>query len=151
VSSFAGKSGVAAYHSVGVHGGVTGAAPHGLVLMLMNAAMERMAIARGCIDRGDIVRKSSVLHSCVTIMAELRGSLNLAEGGALAQNLDDLYDYMIRQLMLANARSDAGLVMEVSHLLDEIRGAWTAIGPEVRNAAAPAKAAGSVNAAAGVP
>jgi flagellar secretion chaperone FliS len=137
VNGFAGRSGVAAYHSVGVHGGVSGAGPHALILMLMNAAMERMAIARGCIDRGDLMRKANVLHSCVTIIAELRNSLNLAEGAELAQNLDDLYDYMIRQLMLANARSDAGLVLEVSRLLDEIRSAWTAIGPEVRKPASP--------------
>ena len=137
MSSFAGYSGVAAYHSVGVHGGVSGAAPHGLVLMLMNAAMERMAIARGCIDRGDMIRKAKVLHSTVTIVAELRNSLNLDEGGELAQNLDDLYDYMIRQLMLANAGSDASLILEVSRLLDELRNAWMAIGPEVRKAAAP--------------
>jgi flagellar protein FliS len=137
VNGFAGRSGVAAYHSVGVHGGVSGAGPHALILMLMNAAMERMAIARGCIDRGDLMRKANVLHSCVTIIAELRNSLNLAEGAELAQNLDDLYDYMIRQLMLANARSDAGLVLEVSRLLDELRSAWTAIGPEVRKPASP--------------
>ncbi len=135
MNGFAARSGVAAYHSVGVHGGISGAGPHDLVLMLLNAAMERMAIARGAIDRGDTARKASVLHSCVTIIAELRNSLNLAEGGELAQNLDSLYDYMIRQLMLANARSDAGVVLEVSRLLEEIRSAWIAIGPEVRKPA----------------
>jgi flagellar secretion chaperone FliS len=138
VSGFAANTGVAAYHSVGVHGGVASADPHGLVLMLMNAAMDRMAIARGCVERQELMRKAKVLHSCVTIIAELRNSLNLAEGGELAQNLDDLYDYMIRQLMLANVRSDTDLVLEVSRLLDEIRSAWTAIGPEVRKAVAPA-------------
>ncbi len=138
MNGFAGHAGVAAYHSVGVHGGVAAASPHALVLMLMDAAMDRMAIARGCIDRGDIMRKANVLHNCVTIIAELRNSLNLTEGGELAQNLDDLYDYMIRQLMLANSRNDAGLVLEVSRLLDEIRSAWTAIGPEVRKPARPA-------------
>jgi flagellar protein FliS len=71
------------------------------------------------------------------IIGELRGCLNITEGGPLAQNLSDLYDYMIRQLMMANARSDTGLVMEVSRLLDEIRSAWIAIGPEVRKVAAP--------------
>jgi len=138
VNGFAGNSGVAAYHRVGVHGKVSGADPHALVLMLMNAAMERMAIARGCIDRGDIIRKASVLHGCVTIIAELRNSLNLDEGGDLARNLDDLYDYMIRQLMLANANSDVGLILEVTRLLEEIRSAWTAIGPEVRKPAGAA-------------
>lgn len=139
MNGFAANSGVAAYHRVGVHGGVSSADPHALVLMLMNAAMERMAIARGCIARADLMRKASVLHSCVTIIAELRNSLNLTEGGELAQNLDDLYDYMIRRLMLANAGNDARLVLEVSHLMEELRSAWIAIEPEVRKPAAPVR------------
>lgn len=102
--------------------------------MLMNAAMERMAIARGCIQRRDLARMARVLHSCVTIIAELRGSLNLAGGGTLAQDLSELYDYMIRRLLLANAESNAAPIAEVEHLLGEIRSAWVAIGPEVRRA-----------------
>jgi flagellar protein FliS len=135
VTPYARNSKLAAYQSVSVHGGVANADPHAMVQMLMDAATERMAIARGCIERGERTRQASLLHSCVMIVGELRGSLNTAEGGPLAQNLSDLYDYMIRQLLLANAKSDAGCVMEVSRLLEEVRSAWIAIGPEVRKAA----------------
>jgi len=141
VSLYARNSKLAAYQSVSVHGGVANADPHAMVLMLMDAAAERMAIARGCIERGEKGRQASLLHSCVMIIGELRGSLNISAGGTLAQNLSDLYDYMIRRLVFANARSDGGPIMEVTRLLDEIRGAWVAIGPEVRKAgraAAPA-------------
>ncbi len=133
---------LAAYQSVVAHGGVANADPHAMVQILMDAAAERMATARGCIERGERVRQASLLHSCVKIVGELRGSLNMSEGGSLAQNLSDLYEYMIRQLMLANAKSDASCVIEVAHLLDEVRSAWIAIGPEVRKtarAAAPAQ------------
>jgi flagellar protein FliS len=91
--------------------------------------------ARGCIERGEITRKASLLHSCVTLIAELRGSLNMTEGGPLAANLSALYEYMARQLLMANVQSDTGRVTEVLSLLNEIRGAWIAIGPEVRKAA----------------
>jgi flagellar protein FliS len=151
VTPYARNSKLAAYQSVSVHGGVANADPHTMVQMLMDAAAERMAIARGCIERGEKGRQASLLHSCVMIVGELRGSLNLTEGGSLAQNLSDLYDYMIRQLVLANARSDAALVLEVSRLLDEIRSAWIAIGPEVRKGAAPVTAAKPVNVVAGPP
>jgi flagellar protein FliS len=149
VTPYARNSKLAAYQSVSVHGGVANADPHAMVQMLMDAAAERMAIARGCLERGERGRQASLLHSCVLIVGELRGSLNITEGGTLAQNLSDLYDYMIRQLVLANARSDAGLILEVSRLLDEIRSAWIAIGPEVRKTAAPVAAAARVNAVAG--
>ena len=141
MSSFARKSSLAAYHSVSVHGGVANADAHGMVQMLLDAAAERMATARGCIERGEIARKASLLHSCVTLIAELRGSLNMAEGGPLAQNLSALYEYMTRQLLMANVESDVQKINEVLGLLNEIRGAWIAIGPEVRRVANPSKAA----------
>jgi flagellar protein FliS len=140
LSSFARKSSLAAYHSVSVHGGVANADAHGMVQMLLDAAAERMATARGCIERGEIARKASLLHSCVTLIAELRGSLNMTDGGPLAQNLSALYEYMTRQLLMANVESDVQKITEVLGLLNEIRGAWIAIGPEVRKVANPSKA-----------
>lgn len=132
LSSFQGRSNLAAYQSVSVHGGVATADPHGLVMMLMDACAERLNIAAGCIEHKEIARKANLLHSCVTILTELRGSLNLAQGGPLAENLDSLYDYMMRQLLIANIRSNAATVREVLGLMNEIRGAWAAIGAQVR-------------------
>ncbi len=141
VSAYARNSKLAAYQSVSTHGAVAEADPHGMILMLMDAAAERMASARGCIERGDIARKARLLHSCVNIVAELRGSLNMTEGGELSQNLSDLYEYMIRRLLMANASSDVDCLKEVVTLLQEIRGAWAAIGPQVKAAASTAAAA----------
>lgn len=125
---------MAAYRSVLVHGGVASSDPHALVQMLFDAAVDRMAAARGCIERGELASKAKLLHSCVTIIAELRGSLDLEKGGALARNLHNLYEYMIRQLLNANVRSDAGCITEVLSLLAEIRSAWMAIRPQVTRA-----------------
>jgi flagellar protein FliS len=132
LASFPGKSKLSAYHTVSVHGGVAMADPHGLVLMLMDACAERLASACGCIERREIGRKAKLLHSCVTLIAELRGSLNRAEGGPLAENLSNLYDYMMRQLLMANVSDEIAPVKEVLGLLNDVRSAWLAIGPQVR-------------------
>jgi len=58
--------------------------------------------------------------------------LNLSEGREVAQNLSALYDYMIRQLLLGNAADNVACLTEVDHLLGELRSAWIAIGPQVR-------------------
>jgi flagellar secretion chaperone FliS len=134
VSGFAYNPRMAAYRSTLVHGGVANADPHALVQMLLDAALDRMTQARGCIERGELAGKAKLLHSCVIIIAELRGSLDLAKGGALARNLRDLYEYMSRRLMLANVRSDVGPINEVLSLLGEIRSAWVAIASQVRSA-----------------
>lgn len=140
MSGYARNSALAAYNTVSVHGGVANADPHGLIQMLMDACAERLACARGCIERGETARKAKLLHSCVTLIAELDGSLNMSEGGPLAQNLSALYEYMSRQLLLANVSSDAAKVTEVLGLLNDVRGAWSAIGPEVRKSAQPTTA-----------
>ena len=133
MSAFARNPKLAAYQSISVHGGVANADPHGLVLMLMDGAVERLTTARGCLERGEVVKKSKLLQSCISILAELRGSLNLAQGGNLAQNLSELYDYMARQVLRANADNNAAFITEVLSLLSEVRSAWVAIGPEVRS------------------
>jgi flagellar protein FliS len=130
MNAYSRNANMAAYQSNAVHGGVAAADSHGLVLMLMNAAVERMTTARGCIERGDVVRKAKLLHSCVKIIGELRGILNISEGGSLAQNLSDLYDYMMRRLLRANVETNGACVTEVLSLLGEVRSAWIAIGPQ---------------------
>ena len=132
MSAFAHNPRMAAYRSTLAHGGVASADPHALVQMLLDAAADRMVAARGCIERGELAGKAKLLHSCVILIAELRGSLDLEKGGALARNLRDLYEYMTQRLLVANVRSDASGVTEVLSLLGEIRSAWVAIGPQVR-------------------
>lgn len=129
---------LAAYRSVSAHGAVADADPHSLVLILFDAILGRLTAARSCIEQGEVTRKAGLLHSSVVLLTELRGSLDMHHGGSLAQNLSDLYEYMTRRLVHANATNDAGAVSEVLGLLGDIRAAWAAIGPEVRAEAMPA-------------
>jgi len=135
--TYAPNAKLAAYRSVLAHGAVNGADPHGLVLMLMDAALERMTTALGCLERGEIISKTKLLHSCVRLVTELRASLNLKDGGELAANLSGLYDYMVRRLLLANATNDPQRITEALEPLKAIRAAWVAIAPAGRQAAAP--------------
>jgi flagellar protein FliS len=100
--------------------------------MLMDGILERLAVASGCIERGELGRKAQVLHSCTMLIAELRGSLNMQQGGEIARNLSDLYEYMARQLLRANVESKVQYLKEVAGLLGEVRSAWVAIGSEAR-------------------
>jgi len=135
MTTYARTAKLATYRSVLTHGAVAAGDSHALVLMLMDGALERMSIARGCIERGETVRKAKLLHSCVRLVTELRGSLNLKDGGELAGNLSNLYDYIVRRLLMANAGNDQRCLAESLSLLGEIRSAWAAIGPSVRQAA----------------
>ena len=132
MSPYSTQSKLAAYRSVIAHGAVADADPHALVLTILDATLGRLAAARTCIEKRETRRMAGLLHSAVILIAELRGSLSLRDGGPLAQNLSDLYDYMARRLIHATLNSDASAVAEVHSLLGEIRSGWVAIGPQVR-------------------
>lgn len=136
MSVYSGSNKLAAYSSVATHGGVAAGDPHRLILMLMDGALERLAMARGCLERGDIAQKAALLQRTVGIIAELRASLDLPRGGPMAANLDDLYDYMERQLVRANSENRGAGLDEVSSLLNEIRSAWVAVPLTLRNSQA---------------
>ena len=130
--SSAGK--LAAYQMVATHGGVAAADPHGLILMLMDGALSRFAQARGCILRGEVADKHVHLQRSLAIIGELRGSLDLRVGGALAVNLDRLYENITRELLRAQLENRPEILDGVTALLQEIRSAWVAMPASARNA-----------------
>ena len=128
------NSKLAAYQSVAVHGGIAADDPHHLILMLMDGVMQRISAARGCLERSDLGQKAQLLQRAVALIAKLRGSLDHQKGGALAHNLDELYDYMARQLIRANVENRAAPLDEVASLMTEIRLAWMAVPLALRSA-----------------
>lgn len=123
------STGISAYKQFGVRTAIESASPHKLIQMLIDGALTKIHLARGCLERGDIVGKCSNIDWSMAIIGGLRGSLNLEEGGVIAENLDNLYEYMGRQLALANVRNDTDLLDEVVSLLGEIKAGWDGIEP----------------------
>ncbi|MCG5501474.1 flagellar export chaperone FliS [Ectothiorhodospira lacustris] len=118
------------YQQVGA-AGATFADPHRLIEMLFDGGIDRLAQARGAVMHGNRPAKIKLIGKAFDIIGGLRGGLDL-ERGEIAQNLDALYDYMQRRLVMANARDDVEIIDEVSQLLAEIRDAWKSIPLEVR-------------------
>ena len=127
------RSGVAQYGKVAAESEVGYASPHRLVQMLMEGALDKVATAKGCIERGDLEGKSRQLTWAMSIVNGLRTSLDMDAGGSIAANLDDLYTYMTRRMIDASVDNDAEALAEVIDLMLEIKGAWDAMPDEVRN------------------
>jgi len=98
-----------------------------LVLSMMQGALDRIASARGHMERKDPQQKGEQLGKAIALIDGLRGSLNVDAGGDIAGNLEALYDYMNRRLVEANAMDDPMALDEVSALLGEIRDAWAGV------------------------
>ncbi|MFK7815371.1 MAG: flagellar export chaperone FliS [Gammaproteobacteria bacterium] len=120
------------YRSSGVLGNVERSDAHGLVSLLFKGAIDHLLAANGYIERKQIQEKTVRISKAIAILDGLRSSLNLVEGGEIAQNLDDLYDYMQRQLVVANADNNTSIIDEVMGLLREIQEAWNMIPNEAR-------------------
>ncbi len=119
------------YRNVGAATAVDGASPHKLVSMLYQAVGNEIAAARGALQRGDIAEKCRAIGHAVRVVEEgLLVPLDLQAGGALAANLRDLYDYLVRRLTLANLRNDDAALAECSALARSLAEGWDAIGPQ---------------------
>ncbi|WP_263768680.1 flagellar export chaperone FliS [Propionivibrio soli] len=128
---------VNAYNKVSLETSVANASPHQLIVLLFEGARQAIIIARAGIEAGDTPRKGTAITKAIDIILNgLRASLNLEEGGNIAQNLYALYDYMARRLLHANLTNDKAALDEVLKLLSEIHEAWVAIGDKVNNGTA---------------
>jgi len=118
------------YSHVRAHAHTEGASPHRLIQILIDGALEKMRSAKGMIERRDIPEKVRHINWTLSIIDGLRQSLDMERGGEIAQNLDALYDYMQRRLVVANMENDPKIMDEVAGLLNEIKSAWDAV-PEI--------------------
>lgn len=117
----------AEYRKVNTQSGVEGASPHRLIQMLMQGVLQRLAEARGAIQRQDLSLKGEAISKAIGIIDGLRGSLNLDAGGELAENLEALYLYMQDRLVEANSENSEEKLQEVAQLMIEIKQGWDGI------------------------
>lgn len=121
------------YRAVDTETGVDAATPHRLIQMLLDGALDKIAMAKGAMQRGEIQQKGDFITSASSIVLGLQGSLDMDAGGELAINLDSLYDYMVRRLMESHLNNDLAGLDEVASLLREIKRGWDAIPQEAIN------------------
>lgn len=124
------KTRIDGYRQQGLAGVVESATPHRLIQMLMEGGLDRIAAAKGHMERGEIAEKGAQVSWAISIIDGLRVSLDKPVGGEIAQNLDDLYNYMMMRLTEANIRNEPAYLDEVANLLRQIKGAWDAIPQE---------------------
>lgn len=119
----------AAYEKVGLDMRVETADPHKLILMLFDGALLAVTSASAHLANGDKMAMSQSILKASSIIAQgLRDSVDLTEGGEIAQRLVALYDYIGVRLQFANIKCDASILDEVTRLLKELRSAWDEIG-----------------------
>jgi flagellar protein FliS len=116
----------ASYRLVGEESAVHGSSPHQLIGMLFTGALKAIAAAKIAIDRRDTTTKVREIGKAVRIVQEgLMGNLDTQQGGAVAANLAQIYEYCGIRLMQANLRSDVSALDEVTQLLTTVSAGWS--------------------------
>jgi flagellar secretion chaperone FliS len=114
-----------AYARIGLETGVAAASPQRLIVMLYDGALAALADGRAHMVEGRTALKGRAIGKAISIVEEgLKAALDTQQGGSIARQLMDLYDYIGQRLLLANLRDDVSLLDEASRLLAELRGAW---------------------------
>jgi flagellar protein FliS len=121
------------YQQVSVHSGIMDASPHRLVQMLMEGALEKIALAKGYMTNNEIANKGENIGKAIAIVGGLQGSLNHDSGGEISANLNRLYDYMSTRLVIANLHNDASILDEVTSLMMDIKMGWDGMPDTFKN------------------
>ena len=126
------SSAIESYSKHAVASEAVEASPHRIIQMLMDGFMERIAYAKGHVERGDLPEKSKYISKAIGIVNGLRSCLDMEKGSEIARNLNDLYDYMNRRLIEANSNNDIAILSEVQSLMAEVKQGWDAIPEEYK-------------------
>jgi len=110
---------------------VANATPGQLIEMLYDRAVRDLIGARDLFSlEGDPRAQADAIHLIVhaqQIIAELNHALNIREGGELAVNLAQIYEYMQYRLTEAVAQRSVKPVDEILGMLRELHTAWKSI------------------------
>lgn len=122
-----------AYARVGVESGILSASPHQRIVMLFDGYQTSIRLARLHLQAGNIAEKGHAITKAINIVSQgLRASLDHEQGGEIAEQLDQLYDYIVRLLLRANLNNDEAALITAAELLENIAIAWSTIGSHIK-------------------
>lgn len=123
------RSGANAYAKVGLETGVVAASPHKLIVMLFEGAITAVNAALAHMSAGELEQKGKAVSKAMLIVDEgMRASLDKANGGEIAANLDALYAYIVQCMFQGHLKNNPAKLEEARTLLLELKGAWDTIG-----------------------
>lgn len=98
------------------------ASPAELTLMLYNGAIKFCNVAIGAIEKKDVEKAHINIVKAEKIIEYLRTTLDMKY--SVAQDFDNIYDYLDRRLVEANMKKDTEILEEICGHLRSVRDTW---------------------------
>lgn len=104
-----------------------GASPVQLVVMLYDGAIRFMEEGKRAMAEKNYEVQNAKLQRAQKIVMELMGSLDFAQGGEVAKNLFNLYEFALNEIIEGNLTDDLKRIDNAQKTMSELREAWVTI------------------------
>ena len=112
-----------AYKATSIAADLAVADPHRVIQLMMQGFLERLAQAKGAIERQDMEAKSLAVSKAQGLLHGLQDALDMSQG-AISEDLHGLYAYMDERIWDASLTRDVAPLDEVMNLMVTIKSAW---------------------------
>ncbi|CAH1524349.1 flagellar protein FliS [Vibrio hyugaensis] len=123
-------SGYDSYQQVDLDAQAASANPHQLVVMLIDGLLDEVERVRGHLAANRLAEKGTGINKCMNILIGLSSALDEENGGEIAENLRQLYDFCQVELYYTSVQNDATRLDNVERVMGNIREGWVNFGQQ---------------------
>ncbi|WP_264407162.1 flagellar export chaperone FliS [Vibrio owensii] len=123
-------SGYDSYQQVDLDAQAASANPHQLVVMLIDGLLDEIERVRGHLAANCLAEKGTGINKCMNILIGLSSALDEENGGEIAENLRQLYDFCQVELYYTSVQNDAARLDNVERVMGNIREGWMNFGQQ---------------------
>ncbi|MEF1327963.1 flagellar export chaperone FliS [Vibrio sp. M260121] len=123
-------SGYDSYQQVDLDAQAASANPHQLVVMLIDGLLDEIERIRGHLAASRLEAKGVSINKCMNILIGLSSALDDENGGEIAENLRQLYDFCQVELYYASTQNDAARLDNVERVMGNVREGWMNFGQQ---------------------
>ncbi len=106
--------------------------PCRLIVMLYDEAIAGLRATIAAIEAGDIEARCNASARVTEVVSQLYLSLDMEQGGEIAENLGRIYNLIIVEMPQVNFNNDAPLVARMINLLLPLRNSWYGLDQRIR-------------------
>lgn len=121
-----------AYKKTDLEAEISVADPHRLTQMMFEGLIDRLAQAKGAIERKDFEAKAEKISKAVGIINGLQATIKKEHNPEIADRLYDLYEHMKYKLVDASTNLSIQAIDEVIALVQPIKEAWDNIPNDIK-------------------
>lgn len=95
-----------------------------LILMMYDGAIQFITRAKNKLENNDLGGMGLYLTKAERVISELSNCLKKKEGGDISKSLENLYNFIIKELLLTQVKKDPAVLGRVISILGTLREAW---------------------------